>query len=103
MKRVKATPQPNSPIITDAKSLGEFVRAARTAEGMTIEAAAAIAGIAKQTLSDIEAGQETVSIGIVLRVLADHGLTMFIAENQHAARVVDTVAASIAVKQQDQS
>ncbi len=95
MRRILAVEPPKSPIVTSAKSIGDFVRAARTAEGMSQEDAAAISGVSKKTVVNLEAGQETVGIGLVLRILADHGLTLFIAEKQHAARVSMAIAASI--------
>jgi transcriptional regulator with XRE-family HTH domain len=78
MKKVKPTKRPQVPQIPDVKVLGAFVRASRTAGGLTIDQAAGLIGISTQTLADLEHGKETVGIGIVLRVLANLGQALLI-------------------------
>lgn len=79
MKRVVATPLPSDPYVSDARVLGAAVRAARTATGMTLEDAALSIGVAKQTLSDLEAGKDSVGLGLVLRITRDLGVALFVA------------------------
>ena len=79
MKRVVATPSPSDPFVSDARVLGAAVRAARTAAGLTVEEAALGIGVAKQTLSDLEAGKESVGLGLVLRITRDLGVALFVA------------------------
>ncbi len=59
--------------------MGNAVRAARTAAGLTIPEAALTIGVAKQTLSDLEAGKESVSLGLVLRITRELGIALFVA------------------------
>lgn len=79
MKRVIPTPFPLDPFVSDARVLGAAVRAARTAAGLTLEDAALSIGVAKQTLSDLEAGKESVGLGLVLRIMRDLGVALFVA------------------------
>ena len=86
MKRVVATPLPSDPFVSDARVLGAAVRAARTAAGLTGEDAALIIGVAKQTLSDLEAGKDTVSLGLVLRITRELGVALFVAPAEQRER-----------------
>lgn len=79
MKRVIATPLPSDACVSDARVLGAAVRAARTGAGLTVADAALTIGVAKQTLSDLEAGKETVSLGLVLRITRELGVALFVA------------------------
>lgn len=78
MKRVIATPLPSDPFVSHARVLGAAVRAARTTAGLTVEDAALSIGVAKQTLSDLEAGKESVGLGLVLRITRDLGVALFV-------------------------
>lgn len=82
MKKVKKTIPPDNFHCGDAISLGHFIRAQRTASGLSIDQAALSIGIAKQTLADLEKGKPTVGVGIVLRVVAELGLGLLIAQKQ---------------------
>lgn len=86
MKRVVKTVFPSDPLITDARQLGEIMRAARTQQGLTIETAAMAAGVSKDTLCNIEAGKPTVSIGIVLSLAHELGVSLFYAPTQRRER-----------------
>jgi DNA-binding XRE family transcriptional regulator len=46
---------------------------------LTVEDAALSIGVAKQTLSDLEAGKESVGLGLVLRITRDLGVALFVA------------------------
>ena len=77
MRTVKPTPFPDSPELLTPNNLGDAVRAARTQSGMTLETAALTLGIAKQTLSDIELGKPTVSLGNAMLAANGLGVAMF--------------------------
>jgi transcriptional regulator with XRE-family HTH domain len=77
MRTVKSTPFPDSPELLTPKNLGDAVRAARTQSGMTLETAALTLGIAKQTLSDIELGKSTVSLGNAMLAANGLGVALF--------------------------
>jgi transcriptional regulator with XRE-family HTH domain len=87
MKRVIPTPFPLDPFFSDARVLGAAVRAARTAAGLTVEDAALSIGVAKQTLSDLEAGKESVGLGLVLRITRDVGVALFVAPATQRERI----------------
>lgn len=87
MKRVVKVPFPSDPFIVDPQALGKAVRACRTEQGLTIEEAAMTIGVAKQTLSDVEAGKSTVSLGIVLKVATELGVSLFIAPARDRERI----------------
>ena len=63
-KRVVATQKPDLNTPVNMQQLGQFVRFRRTSEGMTIEDAAGICGVSKQTFSNVESGLETGQSGI---------------------------------------
>ena len=84
MKRIVKTPFPQDPLLFDPAHLGAAVRAARTEQGLTIETAALLIGVAKQTLSDIELGRPTVGIGIVMKVLKEMGITLSIVQSRNS-------------------
>ena len=86
MKRVVATPLPTDPFVSDARVLGNAVRAARTAAGLTMEQAALSIGVAKQTLSAVETGKESVSLGLVLRITRELGVALLVAQGGQRER-----------------
>ena len=88
MKTLKPTARPEHPAVADPKALGKFVRAARTAAGLTIEQAADLIGIHKDTLSNLENGKGTVGISIVFRVMNELGLAMLVAQKPEAEALV---------------
>ena len=76
MTRIVVTLFPADPLIKDATSLGTAVRAARTSSGLSIADAALTIGVAKQTISDLEAGKPTVGIGLCLKIAAELGVSL---------------------------
>lgn len=78
MRKVVPEPFPD-PMIRDAVSFGQAVRAARTSAGISLEAAAQALNISKATLGDLEGGRGTVAIGTALRVARDLGAAVFMA------------------------
>ena len=79
MRRVVPKPFPTEPSLREPAELGRAVRAARTESGLTIEQAARGLGIAKQTLSDLEQGAPTVSLGTALHAATQLGVALFMA------------------------
>lgn len=91
MKRVVKVPFPSDPLIAAPRTLGTAIRAMRTEQGLTIEEAAMTIGIAKQTLSDIEAGKPTVGLGIVLKVAGELGVSLFVAPTRDRDRIQNLI------------
>lgn len=65
--------KPFSPIL-----LGQAITARRTQSGLKLEDAAALAGVAKQTLMKIEHGNPNVSFNNILRVMSSLGISLTI-------------------------
>jgi transcriptional regulator with XRE-family HTH domain len=85
MKKIVQTPFPSDPLLTNAGVLGQAVRARRTQAGLTIEEAALSIGVAKQTISDLEHGKASVGIGLALRIAAQFGVHLLVAESADVA------------------
>jgi transcriptional regulator with XRE-family HTH domain len=77
MRRVVPQPFPAESCLVEPAEFGRAVRAARTESGLSIEQAARGLGIAKQTLSDLEQGAPTVSLGTALHAAAQLGVALF--------------------------
>jgi transcriptional regulator with XRE-family HTH domain len=87
MKRVVKISFPKESCIDGPLSLGKAIRAARTGQGMSIEEAAMLLGLAKQTLCNIEAGKLTVAFGIVMHVANELGVSLFMAPATERDRI----------------
>lgn len=76
-KKIKkiASPDFNQPL--NAHSIGKLVKARRTQSELRLEDAAALCGVAKQTLMKIEHGHATCQIGSVLLVCAGLGISLY--------------------------
>lgn len=74
--RIKPKPTPTQTGALDMALLGQYVKARRTQAGLRIDDAALLCGVAKDTLSRIENGRDTVQIGSVLQVLQRLGITL---------------------------
>lgn len=74
--KIKAQATPTQTSAMTMKLLGEYIRARRTQAGLRIDDAALLCGVAKDTLSKIENGRETVQIGSVLQVLQQLGIQL---------------------------
>jgi len=77
MRKVVPLPLPREAEVPDAARFGAIVRAARTQSGLTLADAAALLGIAKQTLSNLETGQRSVSLSTALGAAASLGVAVF--------------------------
>lgn len=77
-KKVKNSQIPDLSQNLTPKLLGEAVRARRTQSNLKLEDTAALCGVAKQTLSNIENGQETSQINTILQVCSGLGIKLYI-------------------------
>jgi transcriptional regulator with XRE-family HTH domain len=84
-KRVIATEQPDLSLPVNMLRLGQYVRARRTAVNITIEDAAAICGVSKQALCNVESGLKTVRADTVFKVLEYFGVKLWFDKNSTAA------------------
>ena len=87
MKKVIPTPFPPDPLVRDIAVLGAAIRSARTAAGLRLIDAAALIGVARQTLNDLENGKPTVSIGNALKIADGLGVALFCAPAAERERV----------------
>jgi len=78
MKKTKPTAFPSDPLVASATVLGAAVRAARTGAGLRLVDAAALLGVAKQTLADLETGKGTIGLGLALKIAEGLGATLFV-------------------------
>lgn len=77
MRRVVSQKFPDEPVVAEPLDLGRFIRAARTQSGLTLEDAALAAGIAKQTMQNIETKPGIVSFSLILDVARALGVSLF--------------------------
>lgn len=76
--KIKARPTPTQNAPMSMKLLGQYVRARRTQAGLRIDDAALLCGVAKDTLSKIENGRDTVQVSSVLQVLQQLGISLMV-------------------------
>ena len=79
--------------ITTPAELGLVVRAARRAQGVRLDDAAAFAGVGPVFAGDVEHGKETVQLGRVLKLLAQLGLEVVIDAPDAAAGELEELRA----------
>lgn len=77
-KKVKAMKTPNQDSDLTPELLGQFVKAKRTQLGITIEEAALMCNVAKDTLSKIETARNTVQFQSILQVCKMLGIKLFV-------------------------
>lgn len=77
-KRVKQSTTPNLNQAVTASLLGQAIRAKRTQSNLRLEDAAALCGVAKQTLMQIEKGRATSQLDSVLQICSGLGLSLYI-------------------------
>lgn len=75
-KRIIPVKTPNLNQTLTAELLGEFIKARRTQSNLRLEDAAALCGVAKDTLMKIEHGQATCKLESVLQVCSGLGITI---------------------------
>ena len=76
MKNIKVLPTPDLSAALTAKLLGQAIRARRTQSGLRLEDAAALCGVSKQTLLNIEHGLATGKLANVLQICSGLGITL---------------------------
>ena len=69
-------PTPQQPDVLTPELLGQFIRAKRTQSGLRIDDAAALLGVAKDTLSKLERGHSGAQLGTLLQVLNGLGIAL---------------------------
>lgn len=77
-KRIVPVPMPKAQQLHDAVLLGQFVRAARTGAGLSLEDAAAFCGVGKSTLEKIERATGDVQLSGILAVCSMLGIVITI-------------------------
>lgn len=88
-KRIMKLPTPDLSQPLRPELLGQAIKARRTQSNLRLEDAAALCGVAKQTLLRIEHGQDTSQIGNVLRICDSLGITLYIKPWQEPEEVDD--------------
>lgn len=76
-RRVVPIDFPADPLLRSPQDFGTAVRAARTGRGLSLEQAALLVGVAKQTLQDLELGTASVGLALALRVARELGVAVF--------------------------
>lgn len=75
-KRVVIPNKPQLDQVMSSKLIGDSVRFVRASMGMTIEDAALLCGISKQSLNDLELGKPGCRMSTVLKVMHLMGIEM---------------------------
>lgn len=76
VKRIKKLDTPDLNQTLTPVLLGQAIKARRTQSNLRLEDAAALCGVAKQTLMKIEHGQPTSQVGSVLQICSALGLKL---------------------------
>ena len=84
----QSTSLPESPQVDSLVALGQRIRATRRAQGLRIDDAAALCGVAVDTLSRLENGHAGVSTVRVMKVLDGLGLALFVVNKADAPAVL---------------
>lgn len=79
MKQIKKLDTPDLTKIVTPSLLGQAIKAKRTQSKLRLEDAAALCGVAKQTLMKIEHGQQTSQIDSILQICSALGIKLYIA------------------------
>jgi DNA-binding XRE family transcriptional regulator len=77
-KYVKKIETPDLSQAFTPELLGQAIKARRTQSGLRIEDAAALCGVAKQTLMNVEHGQHTSQLESILQICTALGIKLFI-------------------------
>ncbi len=77
-RKIKMSPTPNLSQTVTPELLGQAIRARRTQSLLRLEDAAALCGVAKQTLQDIEHGQGSYQISTLLQICSGLGIKLCI-------------------------
>lgn len=75
-KRIKLSAMPDLNSNVTPELLGRAIRARRTESQLKLEDAAALCGVSKQTLSNVEQGKGTTQISLVLQICTGIGIKL---------------------------
>jgi transcriptional regulator with XRE-family HTH domain len=75
-KAIKPIPTPDLRQSLTMRLLGQAILARRTQSNLRLEDAAALCGVAKQTLMNIERGQDTSQMNTILQVCSGLGIKL---------------------------
>ncbi len=75
-KTIAVVPTPDLSQAFSAELLGQAIKARRTQSQLTLDNAAALCGVAKQTLLAIEHGKQTIKLDSILKICQGLGLTL---------------------------
>lgn len=76
MKKVTSSPAPNPSQPCNPALLGQFIKAARTQQGLTIEQAAALSGVSLGTFVAAENKTSTLKLATVFKILNSLGVQL---------------------------
>ena len=88
-KRIMKLPTPDLTQPLRTELLGQAIKARRTQSNLRLEDAAALCGVAKQTLMQIEHGHDTCQFSNVLQICGSMGITLLIKPWQETDEVDD--------------
>lgn len=77
-KGIKKLPTPDLSYPLRPELLGQAIKARRTQSNLRLEDAAALCGVAKETLMKIEHGQDTCQLSSVLQICDALGIKLYI-------------------------
>lgn len=81
-RTVVVTPKPDIEKPVDMPLLGAYIRNHRTHLGLTLEDAAALCEVSKQTYNNIELGEKNLNIDTLFRVLNAFGIKLRIMKTE---------------------
>jgi len=89
MKKIKVIDTPDLSQNLTPELLGQAIKARRTQSNLRLEDAAALCGVAKQTLMKIEHGQQSCKFNNVLQICSALGIKLHIAQWQNNDEVTN--------------
>lgn len=88
-KKIKITSNPDFKTTISPELIGKAIRAKRTQSSLRLEDAAALCGIAKQTLMNVEHGHPNTQISTILKICESLGLKITIHPWEENVEVLD--------------
>lgn len=88
-KKIKAIPTPDFKEQLSPALIGSAIRAKRTQSQLRLEDAAALCGVAKQTLMNVEHGHLNTQISTILQICAALGINITIVPWQENEEVIN--------------
>ena len=77
-KRIVIPEKPNINFSVTQDLLGQSIRFVRTSSGLTIEDAASLSGVSKQSFSDAEHGKPGCRLGTIIKITKALGIKIYI-------------------------